>query len=67
MIFKNTTDHGLDFELAGHRIKLQPGETITIQDKYAYAVKAYGLPLEPLDEDEMEMPREPPKPKPAKK
>lgn len=52
MKFRNThPENPLDFELAGMRYKVPLGGLVEIEDKWAYAPKECGLPLEPVADD----------------
>jgi hypothetical protein len=51
MIFKNKTDKQLRFLMCGEKYKVEPNGTIDIPEKFAYAVKNRGLPLEPQEPD----------------
>ena len=69
MLFINTTENALRFQICpgGEIYNVEPIGEVDIPDRYAYAVKLHGLPLEPVTAKPKEDPKNEAKPAPAKK
>lgn len=65
MRYENPSDQELVFDLGGHHYVVAPWGECVIPDQFDYAVKAYGLKLEPATEKTAPLVREEPKPKAA--